>query len=642
MADDAAHPVSWSESLAFLTALLVCFVDMLGQQFARPVLVPIGRTMGASLDTIAMFTTVRFLGAIVSGFWMAKMSDSCGRKLVVMISLFGTALAYAVQGYAGNIEGEELAAFIVGRGLEGFFAGTQAVLKAYIIEISMPDQNLYKFRQNMQAIAMQTLGLGLSPIAGAISTFGLDLPFYLSAGVAVLVFLWSLCFFREAWQVKGTAKAKGEKEIGESDKEEGTKGERTPFCDAFVMLVTLGGYFLFFGLGAYPLFVPELLEEESYGLLRATEKETQAEIANALGLVGLPLGIVMLFIQLFMYIPLSKRFGDQALLIVSGVIGAATFVAFGILPSKLWHLAVLHGILGGCFGLLIPVMMPLVGKYAVAHFPAQLSMVMTIQGMGRNIAMLSSQPVMASVYKQAGMETVFIVMGIGFVIYVILNIAAIHVEAARAPKPELLTPSQRKACLELGSEDIDVDEFIRSVCERTQQLLESNKGLLWNRPIQQIVSQRALGILPRLRPWSDESHGEEYLEDLHALLRVGVLPHELQHFERDFPEFRKLQLRIPQQETAGSCVLQGIPGLLEPDADATGWLDISRGSSKHGVSSPPISDLLASGSELRQRKPQGAREGGEGAVELIKPEAREDEAEARQWPLSKDKDVVRL
>jgi len=58
--------------------------------------------------------------------------------------------------------------------------------QAYVIELSVRDPKLLKTRQTMVMAMNMATPMVLSPIGGAVSTFGLEIPFWVSAGMAFL------------------------------------------------------------------------------------------------------------------------------------------------------------------------------------------------------------------------------------------------------------------------------------------------------------------------------------------------------------------------------------------------------------------------------------------------------------------------
>merc|ERR1712176_763373 len=72
--------------------------------------------------------------------------------------------------------------------------------------------------------------------------------------------------------------------------------------------------------------------------------------------------------------------------------------------------------------------------------------------------------------------------------------------------------SQRKVLLENGS--VRFEDFVDAILQEVRAALMSNKDLLWSWPMQCVLRESALRIVPQIRPWSDDTQGQEYLEDL--------------------------------------------------------------------------------------------------------------------------------
>merc|ERR1719361_1866434 len=93
-------------------------------------------------------------------------------------------------------------------------------------------------------------GVVLSPIAGALGTLGLKVPYYVSAGISALAFLWAALAWKEAKQLRAAkrmreAAARGEDaELARDSKsaaslsgDEAPRG--SPFCDVVVWLMVV-------------------------------------------------------------------------------------------------------------------------------------------------------------------------------------------------------------------------------------------------------------------------------------------------------------------------------------------------------------------------------------------------------------------
>jgi len=543
------------DSFAFLTAMLVNFVDMMGTQFTAPVTVPYGRWMGADLETIALFSTVRGLAALLSIVWMPKLSDLRGRKLVIMLSLFGSAIAYAVQGLSGEFVGASIAVFFVGRGLSGFFGGTMPVVRAYVTELSMPDANLMKQRMMLMTVASQGSGIALSPIAGALATFGLSLPYYVCAGVGVFGLLFALCFFQEAAKLKEDRNAANnvptkraedvEQQTSSSGRDTSATTEdeiekpreekpqrKNPWCDKVIIMMFFANLSIFIMMSGLMLLIPEMLEGESFGLIGRNREETSMKIAKAVGLIGIPQGVCTIFTSLVFFMPVTKRLGDIKTIMIAGTLVSLNFAAYGLWPSKLWQLCILHAITGICFGFMMPALSPLMGRYASFHYPSQMAQCLGIPSIGMNLSMSFGPNILAIVHAHFGMKVTWILCATCSAIFVILFALSYRVVEARSPKPDKLTAEQRKVLLQIGGED--ADKFIDAACEDLRHLLAQNKEKLWNRPMQFLVRQRLCTAMPQVREWNDATHGQEYLDDLSFLL--DAFPEESASFHSKFPQ----------------------------------------------------------------------------------------------------------
>lgn len=537
------------DAFAFVTALLVNFVDTMGLHFSFPVLFPYGRWMGAGVQTIALFSTVRGIAAMVSNFWMPRLSDRRGRKLVIMLSLLGSAIAYLVQGLAGEFVGASVMLFFIGRALSGFFGGTTPVVRAYVAEISMPDVNLLKQRMTILMVSNQAAGIALSPIAGALATFGLSLPFYVCAGVGMFGLFWALCFFQEASQLRvGTtdtsqsgaqctsksndaaSKKAGACEKGEADSKERPK-RRNPWCDKVVIFVFISYICVFMLIAGFVILIPQMLEDASFGLVGSNQVETSGNISKAFGLIAVPQGVCNILTSLVFFVPVTRKFGDIKTIVVAGTVATLNFVVYGW-SNKLWHLCVNQAITGVCFGFMVPALGPLMARYASTHYPSQAAECQGIPILGMNLSMAFGQNILALMYTQFGMKVAWSVCAASCGIFVILFAVSCQIVEARNPKPDLLTAEQKKVALKIGGED--VDKFIDAVCEELRHILAENKEKLWNRPMQFLVRQRLNGTVPEIREWDDQSQGHAYLEDLGSLLRS--FPEEYSSFISKFPQ----------------------------------------------------------------------------------------------------------
>ena len=84
--------------ISFVGCLLVSLTDTMGLFFTAPVMVPYGQQLNATSSEIGGFATVFYIFGMFSLFWMPLLADAKGARIVMIVSVLGTALSYALQG----------------------------------------------------------------------------------------------------------------------------------------------------------------------------------------------------------------------------------------------------------------------------------------------------------------------------------------------------------------------------------------------------------------------------------------------------------------------------------------------------------------------------------------------------------------
>lgn len=153
--------------------------------------------------TLASFCVFMFFGAP----FMGDLSDHIGRKKVLLICLFGTALGYGFS--AIGIVEKSLFFIIFGRSLAGFMCGSQALAQAAIVDMSTEENKT----NNLSLISLAScIGFALGPFLGGIFTsdafiakFSFIMPFVVAGILAllngiILLFSFNETFFPKAVQ----------------------------------------------------------------------------------------------------------------------------------------------------------------------------------------------------------------------------------------------------------------------------------------------------------------------------------------------------------------------------------------------------------------------------------------------------------
>lgn len=146
---------------------------------------------------VAIFNIFMFFGAPFLG----DLSDHIGRRKVLLICLFGTAISVLISAWGVMIN--SLFLFIGGRALAGFVSGSQSLAQAAIVDMSAPARKAI----NLSLITLSTcIGFTLGPLLGSVLTktqfvsrFGFTLPFLVAALLAFVNAVCLMMTFKETF-----------------------------------------------------------------------------------------------------------------------------------------------------------------------------------------------------------------------------------------------------------------------------------------------------------------------------------------------------------------------------------------------------------------------------------------------------------
>lgn len=144
-----------------------------------------------------LYPLVMFFGAS----FMGDLSDVLGRRKILLISMFGLAVSFCCMGIGTDIA--SLSLLFLGRGLSGLFAGANPVAQAAVADMSTQENK----KSNISFLAFMTsFGIILGPVLGGIfadqniaSFFRFSTPFYISAVLSLINFLWMYLQFEETF-----------------------------------------------------------------------------------------------------------------------------------------------------------------------------------------------------------------------------------------------------------------------------------------------------------------------------------------------------------------------------------------------------------------------------------------------------------
>lgn len=181
-----APPAADSPEERFFTAPLVViyvivFIDLIGFGMIIPILPfyaehePFKATPFEIGLLFSIYSWMQFFFSPLLG----RLSDHYGRRPILFISLLGSAVGYMVIGLAGS-----LAIVFVGRTLSGVTGANISTAQAYVADVTTKAN-----RAKGMGMFGAVFGLGfiMGPaIAGVLSRFSVQLPFYFAAGLSLV------------------------------------------------------------------------------------------------------------------------------------------------------------------------------------------------------------------------------------------------------------------------------------------------------------------------------------------------------------------------------------------------------------------------------------------------------------------------
>jgi DHA1 family tetracycline resistance protein-like MFS transporter len=171
----------------------VILLDLIGFGIVIPILPFLSPTLGADKMDIALIIVTYAVCAGLCGPVWGRLSDSIGRKPVIMICLAGAACSYLLLGLAS-----ELWMIFAARGFAGLMAGNFGVASAMIADITTPQNRA----RGMGLIgAAFGLGIVLGPMLGGLlsgPSASFTLPCIVAGGMSLLAMLAAAAFLRES------------------------------------------------------------------------------------------------------------------------------------------------------------------------------------------------------------------------------------------------------------------------------------------------------------------------------------------------------------------------------------------------------------------------------------------------------------
>lgn len=170
----------WSWPLLVAVTLL----NVIGMTIVMPVLPFIVRDLMPAHGNLAVWVgvleAVNALFAFLAAPVLGGISDRYGRRPVIVIGAFGAALGFLLFGIGGSIQ-----VLLLARIIHGITAGDMPALFAYVADITPAGQRAKRYGM---LGALSGIGMMVGPaLGGLLAAHSLDLPVFVTAGVALTV-----------------------------------------------------------------------------------------------------------------------------------------------------------------------------------------------------------------------------------------------------------------------------------------------------------------------------------------------------------------------------------------------------------------------------------------------------------------------
>ena len=154
-------------------------IDLIGFGIVAPLLPLYAKRFGISGFMTGVLFASFSLAQLVFAPALGRLSDRVGRKPVIVISLFGTAVGSLLTGLAGS-----LPLLILGRLIDGASGASVSVAQGAVADIAPPSQ-----RPRLLGLLGAAFGVGfvVGPAIGGLSSLGGPrLPFFIAAAISAI------------------------------------------------------------------------------------------------------------------------------------------------------------------------------------------------------------------------------------------------------------------------------------------------------------------------------------------------------------------------------------------------------------------------------------------------------------------------
>lgn len=314
------------EDARLATLFGIVLVDLLGFGMLIPLTPFYVKALGASPEMITFVVALYSLAQFFAGPWIGRMSDTYGRRPVLIVSLGGHVVSYVMLAFADSI-------FMMGlsRVIGGIAAANMATAFAYVADITPPQE-----RAKNIGIVSSAIGIGFifGPslggfLAGSAVSIEANLmrPALAAAGFSALAMIAAFFLLPESLP---------------KEKRHADAAARPPFWRAILEVTRLSSLRLMFAVSLIGTIAIGMRDAVLPLFAAAAFQLTMVE----LGLLITYAGIVSTLMQAFGIGRLTAKFGEAKLVRAGIVLLGTAFVILSIAPH--WSFIALAMTFGAC------------------------------------------------------------------------------------------------------------------------------------------------------------------------------------------------------------------------------------------------------------------------------------------------------